>query len=364
MKFIVRLILIGCVSGVLWYAMQTLQAKKQAELAAFANAPRPLSAVAAERAEMIAWPQFIGAVGAVNAVQAVDVTTEVAGKITAIRFDSGQHVNRGDVLLELDTSVAVAQLNGLIAEQKLNDLNYARSSRLFKEKTVSKSEFDIAAARRDESSALVLAQRASIAQKIIRAPFTGRLGIRAVDMGEYLEPGMKIVVLQSLDPIYVDFALPERFFRDLAIEQTISFSVQAYPEMSFTGSVTAIEPGVDTATRNIRIRAKSDNPQEQLRPGMFAEIQLSTGDDKKVLAISETAVDYTPYGNSVFVIEQGDGGLQVQRVQIATGEVRDGRIEVLSGLTEGQQIVSLGHNKLRNGMPVRVDEDVPLGAVR
>ena len=364
MKLIVRLALMACVGAILWFAVQSLQEKKQAELAAFANAPRPPATVAAELVKLESWAQFIPAVGAVTAVQEVDVTTEVAGKITAIRFRSGQQVSVGDVIVELDTSVAQAQLQGLIAERRLNELNFERTSKLYKDKTVSKSEFDISAARRDETSALVLAQQAGIAQKIIRAPFSGRLGIRAVDKGQYLEPGMKIVSLRSLDPIYIDFALPERYFSAIALDQVVTFSVQAFPSKTFTGKVSAVEPGIESSTRNIRIRAESNNPNEELRPGMFAELLLSIGNNKEVMAISETAVDYTPYGNSVFVIEQGDGGLQVQRVQIQTGTVRDGRIEVLGGLKPDQKIVALGHNKLRNGMPVKIDEHVPLGSVK
>lgn len=364
MKIIIRLVLMVCVAAALWFAVQSLQQKKQAELAAFANAPRPPATVAAETVALESWAQFIPAVGAIKAVQEVDVTTEVAGKITAIRFQSGEKIEAGEVLLELDTSVANAQLKGLIAERRLNELNYERTSKLYKDKTVSKSEFDIAAARRDETAALVLAQQAGIAQKIIRAPFSGRLGIRAVDKGQYLEPGMKIVSLRSLDPIYVDFALPERYFSAIAVGQEIAFTVQAYADRTFDGRVTAVEPGVESSTRNIRLRAASANPEEALRPGMFAELMLSIGSDREVMAISETAVDYTPYGNSVFVVEQGDGGLQVQRVQVETGAVRNGRIEVRNGLKPGQQIVALGHNKLRNGMRVKIDEDVPLGSVK
>lgn len=362
MKILIRLALIALVGAGLWYAVQSLQAKKQADLAAFAAAPRPLATVAATHAKITMWPQFIPTVGAINAIQEVDVTSEVAGKITNIHFESGQQVSKGDILVSLDTSVADAQLKGLIAEQNLNELNFERSKKLFSDKTISKSEFDIAAARRDETTALVAAQRASIAQKYIRAPFDGRLGIRAIDVGQYLEPGMKIVTLSALDPIYVDFALPERYFSSMSTQQAISFTVQAYPNKTFNGVVAAIEPGVERATRNIRLRAVSNNPNEELRPGMFAEVSLTIGQEKQTLTIPETAVDYTPYGNSVFAIEQGDGGLQVQRVQIETGETRDGQIEVKHGLEPGQQIVALGFNKLRNGMPVRIDEHVPLGA--
>lgn len=361
LKILVRLLLILGVGAGLWFAIFTLQAKKDADLAAFAAAPRPLTTVAATTVVSQSWAQYIPALGAINAIQEVEVTSEAAGKITRISFESGQRVDEGDILVELDTSVAAAQLKGLIAEQKLSELNFARSKKLLADRTISQSEFDISAARIDETSAMVLAQRASIAQKKIRAPFSGVLGIRAVDVGQYLENGMKIVSLRALDPIYVDFAIPERYFSNVSLGQELSFTVQAYPDKTFSATLRAIEPGIDRATRNIRLRAQSANPNEALRPGMFVELSLTTAANKSVLVIPETAVDYTPYGNSVFVIEQGDGGLQVQRVQIETGETRDGQIAVLSGVEEKQRIVALGHNKLRNGMPVKIDDQIPLG---
>jgi len=364
LKILVRLLLIAAVAVGLWFALHTLQAKKQANLAAFAAAPRPLATVAATTVKSTTWAQFIPALGAVNAIQEVDVTSEVAGKIIGIHFKSGQRVHVGDLLLTLDVSVAKAQLKGLIAEKKLTELNFERLKKLLSDRTISQSEFDIAAARRDEAGALVLAQQASIAQKTIRAPFSGQLGIRTVDVGQYLEPGMKIVTLESLDPVYVDFAIPERYFRNLALGQQLTFTVQAYPERTFNAVVRAIEPGVDRSTRNMRLRAESANPAEALRPGMFAEISLTTSTDKTVLVIPETAVDYTPYGNSVFVIQQADGGLEVQRLQIETGETRKGQIVVTDGLKDGQNIVALGHNKLRNGMPVKIDEQAPLGSLK
>ena len=361
MKVLLRLLLIAGVGAGLWFAIHSLQAKKQADLAAFAAAPRPAATVAAVPARAVSWTQYIPALGAINATQEVDVTGEVAGKITRISFQSGQKVTKGDVLIELDTSVAAAQLKGLIAEQKLAALNFKRSQKLLADRTISQSEYDISAARVDETNALVLAQRAMIAQKTIRAPFSGQLGIRAVDVGEYLDKGMKIVSLRALDPIYVDFAIPERYFRNLSLGQELTFTVQAYPDETFAATLKAIEPGVDRATRNIRLRAATSNADEALRPGMFAEISLTIAANKSVLVIPETAIDYTPYGNSVFVIEEGDGGLTVQRTQVETGETRDGQIAVLSGLKENQRIVALGHNKLRNGMPVKIDEQVPLG---
>ena len=188
MKILVRLLLIAGVGVGLWFAIESLQAKKQADLAAFAATPRPLATVAAVSAKSETWPQFIPALGAVNAIQEVDVTSEIAGKITEIHFKSGQRVNAGDLLLDLDVTVAAAQLRGFVALQKLSELNFERSKKLLSDNTVSQADFDMAAARRDEASAIVLARRASIAQKTIRAPFSGQLGIRTVDVGQYLEP--------------------------------------------------------------------------------------------------------------------------------------------------------------------------------
>ena len=168
--------------------------------------------------------------------------------------------------------------------------------------------------------------------------------------------------MQKLDPIYIDFGTPERFLSALVIGESLSFTVQAYPNETFNGKLSAIESAIDRGTRNVLARAIAENPNEKLRPGMFADISLTVPKKDEVLTIPETAVNYTAYGNSVFVIEAGDGGLRVQRTQIETGEVRDGRVAVTSGLAEGQQIVALGHNKLRNGTPVRIDEKIPLSA--
>ena len=242
-------------------------------------------------------------------------------------------------------------------------MQFERSKRLVAEHTISKSEFDIAAAQRDGAAATARAKAASVRKKTIRAPFSGILGIRKIDLGEYLESGSEIVSLQMLQPIYLDFAVPERFISLVTIDQLIEAEVQAYPGEVFRGTVTAGDPGVERATRNFRIRASFENSDRRLRPGMFAEIRGTVPRQDEVLTIPEIAVAYAPYGNSVFVIEHDGDELNVSRRQIKTGEIREGRVAVLSGLSAGDQIVSAGHNKLRNGMQVQIDEADQISSV-
>jgi membrane fusion protein (multidrug efflux system) len=343
--------------------MQFLRAKKDADRAAFASIARPLSTVAIEPASSEVWQQFLPAIGSFTAIQDVMVTNEIEGKVTAIHFTSGQHVEKGAVLVKLDTSVDVAQLQALAADERLNDLQFERSKRLVKENSISKSEFDIAAARRDEAAAMTRAKAASVRKKTILAPFGGILGIRAIDLGEYLDSGSKIVSLHSLSPIYLDFGTPERYISYISIDQQVFAEVHAYPGEVFEGRISAVEPGIDRATRNLLIRAEFANAEQRLRSGMFAEIKSTLTARDNVVTVPETAVAYTPYGNSVFVVVDDKGVQRAMRRQIETGQVRDGRVSVIQGITAGEHVVSAGHNKLRNGMEVTVEMSASLSPV-
>jgi membrane fusion protein (multidrug efflux system) len=342
------------VGGIAAVKMRQIAAMK----AMFSAAP-PAVAVVPTQVTAERWPRALAAVGSFAPVQGVDVTTEVAGQVSALHFESGQRVTKGEVLLSLDTSVDEAELAGLVAEQKLMQLQFERAARLLKEKTVAQQQYDDAAAKRDEAAALVEAKRAHLAKKTIRAPFTGVLGIRKVDVGQYLKEGAAIVPLQTLDPIYVDYALPERHFGTLKLGQEVAVTVQAYGGERFSGRITAFDPGLDPGTRNIRIRATLPNPDERLRPGMFADVSTLEGADADVLTVPTTAVTYTPYGNSVFVIKDEGGKLTVTRQQITTGETRAGRVAVTQGLAAGDRLVAVGHNKLRNGMSVKLATPAP-----
>lgn len=356
MKVVVRIALIAIVIGGLWFAMQALASKKQRDLEAFASMPRALPTVEVSPVTVERWQQYLYAVGSFKAVQDVSVTNEIEGKITGIRFTSGEHVNAGEVLVILDTSVDAAELEALVAEQRLNELQFERSKKLFKDKTISKSEFDIAAARRDEAVAMTRAKSAAIAKKTVRAPFSGVLGIRKVDLGEFLEAGEEIVKLQTVSPIYLDFGTPERFIDKVSDNLPLEAEVAAYPGEIFVGRLVAVEPGIDRATRNMFMRGEFANPDGRLRPGMFAEVRGLLPGMQDVLTIPETAVTYTPYGNSVFVVENSDDGARTIRRLIQTGEIRNGRVAVKSGLESADMIVSTGHNKLRNGMVVEVEQ--------
>lgn len=332
-------------------------------MAAFAARPQPLSTIAVDPVISETWQRYLSAVGSFTAVHDVNVTNEIEGKVTSIHFFSGQQVEQGDVLVTLDSSVDSAELQALMAEQRLNELQFERSERLVADHTISKSEFDIAAAKRDEATAMARAKAAAVRKKTIHAPFSGTLGIRKIDLGEFLEAGSEIVSLQMLTPIYLDFATPERFISQVAVGQIVAAEVHAHPGETFRGEVTAVEPGIERATRNMRIRASFDNADGRLRPGMFAEIRSTVGQTDEVLTIPQTAVTYTPYGNSVFVVTGDDGDMRVSRRQIETGRSRSGRVAILSGLAAGEQIVSAGHNKLRNGMSVQIDKSPKLSTL-
>lgn len=362
MKVVVRIALICCVVGGLWFAMQALATKKQRDLEAFASMPRAVPAVEVESVQPQSWQEYLYAIGSFAAVQDVSVTNEIEGKVVGIHFSSGEQVNEGDVLVTLDTSVDNAELEALKADQRLNELQFERSKKLLRDQTISKSEFDIAAARRDGAAAMTRAKAASVNKKTVRAPFSGVLGIRRIDLGEFLDAGDEIVKLQSIAPIYLDFGTPERFIGNISKDLPIEAEVHAYPDEVFRGRLVAVEPGVDRATRNMFMRAAFDNPDSRLRPGMFAEIRGIIPRQSKVLTVPETAITYTPYGNSVFVIEQTETGTRASRRMIETGDIRDGRIAVTTGLTAEDRIVSAGHNKLRNGMVVKAEPAKHLSA--
>jgi membrane fusion protein (multidrug efflux system) len=356
-RMFLMLLALAVVFGGIAYVKQ----QKIAVMTKMAATPPPPATIAADQVRAESWEKYLASVGTLRAVQGIQVTSEVAGQIAAIEFRSGQHVNTGDVLLELDASVDKAELQGLIAARNLAELQFKRAEKLLQQGTaVSRSDYDEARGRLDEAEALVIAQRARIAKKTIRAPFSGLLGIRAVDLGQFLEAGDPIVPLQQLDPIHVDYALPERYFRDIALNQRVIITVQSFPDQRFNGLITAINPGIDPGTRNIRIQATFDNPNARLRPGMFAEVRVLLPGRDEVLTVPQTAVTYTPYGDSVFIIEEQNGALTVQRRQVATGEVRGGRVALLSGVKADERVVSAGHLKLRSGMRVVIDNSVDL----
>ncbi len=312
-------------------------------------------------AEVIAeqWQGQRNAIGSLTAVDRVAVSTEVAGVIESIAFDSGVTVRAGDSLIQLDDAVDRAELEGLEAQAELARIEFRRAEDLLPRRAISQSQFDEARARLDSATASVRTQQERIRQKTITAPFDGVLGLRRVSVGQYLAPGTDIVQLSQLDPIYADFTLPERLLTAIEPGQTVNIQVSAY-EQTFSGEITAIETGINEQTRSVPVRATLDNPEGELRPGMFARIKVLEPSARDVLTIPRTAVSFNTYGDFAIRINQTEQGLMTERVQIGTGEVRDGRVEVLNGLDQGDRIVAAGLIKVRPGQPVTIDESVGL----
>jgi len=347
--FLVLILLAAVLGGIFGWKFYT----KQRQMAGQAGPPPSVVAVSEVKREI--WPEYLRAVGSLTAVSGISVTNEVSGQVSRIHFESGQAVQSGDVLIELDATVDLAELDGLVAEQHLAQLQMDRVARLISDRSVSQADVDEARGTLDNTTAQVAAKKALIAKKTIRAPFSGVLGIRRVDVGEYLAPGSPIVPLEALDPIYADFSLPERFLARVAVGQEVQVQVQAYPGDAFKGRIEALNPGVEEGTRSLSLRAVLTNTDKRLRPGMFAEIKVVLPAPQEVLTLPGTAVIYNPYGDSVFVIQDGEKGTVVQRRQVTTDEVRDGRVSIVEGLSEGDRVVSAGQMKLRNDQQVTLD---------
>ncbi len=303
------------------------------------------------------WQTTLTSVGTLNAVQGVTIGAELAGKVVAIEFESGSRVEKGTVLLRQDTSSEEAQLPGALAQVDLTRTNLERMKKLYEKNLIALADRDnaVASARQAEAQAETI--RATIAKKTIRAPFSGYLGIRQVNLGQILREGDPIVALQSLDPIYVDFSLPQQQLAQVRLGLSIQVTSDVLPGVTLPGRITAINPLVDADTRQIRMRATVPNRGARLRPGMFVNVDVGLRTSQKVLSIPATAVLYAPYGNSVFIIEDsGDKKGKVLRQQVVRlGQTRGDFIAVTDGLKGGETIVSTGVFKMRNGQPVVVD---------
>lgn len=324
---------------------------------------QPALAVTTADALEVEWRSELTAVGSVVAVQGVTVASEVPGTVTTIAFESGQSVDQGDVLVRLDTSVERAELASAIASAKLADLDLQRRENLPPEGAVSAADLDAAAAQATQAAADVSNVRAVIAKKTIRAPFSGRLGIRQVDLGEVLQAGAPIVSLQSSDPVYVDFFLPQQALSRVAPGHAVEVTTDAFPDTAWEGSIEVVDAEVNTNTRNFTVRAVVANADEKLRTGMFVDVTVLAPEGRDLLVIPTSAVLFAPYGNSVYVAkeQETDGGDKqhvVEQVFVRLGERRGDFVSVLSGLAPGDEVVSTGAFKLQNGMPVTVRNDL------
>ncbi len=336
--------------------------------------PTPPVTISATGARVETWQQQIETVGSLTAVNGIEVTTEAAGIVKSIEFESGDRVSKGAILIRLDADTDVGDLRTLEAQAQLAETELQRIHKLFELESISKSELDKAESEAAQAKARVQAQRARVAQKVIRAPFAGELGIRNIDLGQYISPGTPIVSLQALDPLYVDFNLPEQNISRIQKGQRISVMVDLYPGEVFEGEVQAIDSRVEEATRNFRVRAQVANVAGLLRPGVFARVNIELPGAKEVLVVPRTSISYNSYGSSVFVVQkmkeppakpetQAPGmpaytDLEVVQRFVKTAEARGDFVTIVEGLSEGDQVATSGLLKLRNQQPVIINNDM------
>ena len=334
-----------------------------AQAAAFQPPPEAVTTIVAHEEE---WPATLSAIGTVVAVHGVTVSADLPGIVSGIDFDSGRTVREGDLLVQLDTSQERAQLAAAEAQRDLAALHFERMRGLLAKGVTSQSEYDQAEAASKQAEARVGEIRATIERKTIRAPFAGILGIRQVNLGQYLSAGDPVVPLQTLQPIYVNFAVPQQDVGALAVDAEVRLTVEGDGGLEHRGRVSAINSVVDEATRNVQVQATFDNTDKSLRPGMFVEVQVVLGPGTPVVALPASSIQYAPYGNTVFLVEdvQGPDGrsyLGVRQEFVKLGSARGDQVAVLSGVRPGEQVVTSGVFKLRNGAAVQINNDIQPG---
>jgi membrane fusion protein, multidrug efflux system len=319
----------------------------------------PAQTVSTMIAEFSDWQPEVTAVGTLRAFRGVDVTTEVAGLVRSINFKSGDDAKNGAVLVELNADSDIAQLHALQAAADLAQTNYNRDKVQFEAQAISQATLDTDAADLKNRRAQAEAQVALVAKKTLRAPFAGRLGITTLNPGQYLNPGDKVVTLQAIDPILVDFRIPQAQLARISVGQTVHISTDAFGKRLFEGKVTAIDPRVDPASRNFQVEASVNNADHKLLPGMFGHVAVESGNVQHFLTLPQTAITYNPYGATVFVtVKSSDGKLVAQQVFVTVNGTRGDQAAVVSGIKQGDQVVTSGQLKLKNGTPLEIDNSV------
>jgi RND family efflux transporter MFP subunit len=353
---LVLVVLVALVGGLTYFQLVLKPTFiKNAISAAFA--PKPTT-VAVEAAKVEHWAPQLSAIGTLRAFQGIVVAPQVAGVVSAIHFESGDDVAAGAPLVDLDTSVEVADLANGLAQLKNANVTLDRARALIANGNTPQSTVDAALAARDSAAASVEHTRAVIAEKAIKAPFAGRLGLRDVDLGQYVAAGANLTTLQQLDPTYVDFSAPDDALANLAVGEETTLEVDSQPGREFKGKVTAIDARVNSDSRNVTVRAEFANPDRKLLPGMFADVTVTTGAPADVLTVPRTAIVYSLYGNNAFVVvpAKSGEGLVVERRFIRVGATRGERIAILEGVKAGEKVVIAGQIKLQPNSPVAIDE--------
>ncbi len=334
-------------------------------IATLANPPQTVSDATASLQD---WQKQLRAVGSLRAARGADLSAQIGGIVGAIHFDSGAEVAENTLLIELNAADDIAKLNSLKATAALARITYDRDQRQFKAQAVSQQVVDTDEQTLKVAEAQVAQQQATIDYKSIRAPFAGKLGIRQVDVGQYVSPGTAMVTLQALDPIYVDFTLPQQALSQISVGQTVTARVDTFPGEDFTGTIAAINSKVDTATRNVQLRATLANPSHRLLPGMFATVSIAVGAPQRYVTLPQTAITYNPYGSTVYIVDDkgkdanGQDQLVARQVFVAAGDTRGDQVAILSGVDSGQNVVTAGQMKLRNGSPLKIDNSVVISS--
>ncbi|WP_278464363.1 efflux RND transporter periplasmic adaptor subunit [Stutzerimonas kunmingensis] len=329
------------------------------------QAPKPAIDVETEVARRMDWQSRLPAIGTLKASQGIDLSVEIAGTITDVQFQSGEKVSKGQAIVLLDSEMEQASLASAEADLNLSRLEFQRARSLLDRQAISRSEYDRLNAESQKAAASVAQLRASLSKKRILAPFSGTIGIRQVDVGDYIAAGTPIATLQDLTTLYVDFFLAEQHVPLLKLGQRVQLQVAAYPGERFEGVISALNPKVETTTRNVQVRAELGNPDGRLLPGMFADLQVLLPTETAQVVVPETAITYTLYGNSVLLVTEGtppegvssdEPYLVVERRFVTTGERRDGLTVVLDGLEGGEQVITAGQLKLDSGTHVAIAE--------
>ena len=311
------------------------------------------------------WQPQLSSVGNVRAFRGVELSTEIGGLVQTVPIKSGQDVKEGELLIKLNDASDVAQLNSLKAMADLAKVINERDAQQLVIQAISKNVFDSSKADAKSKQAQVEAQAALVAKKNLKAPFSGRVGIVSINPGQYVNSGDKLFTLQTLDPIFVDFTLPQSNAEQIQVGQDVVVTTDAFKDASFAGKITAVSPKVDTNTRNIQIEAQIANPDKKVLPGMFANVNIKLGDQVKLLTLPQTAVTYNPYGSTVFIAKdtgkkdkKGKPALEAQQVFVTTGSTRGDQVAILKGINEGDTVVTSGQLKLKNGTPLMINNKV------
>ena len=359
-RMVVMLAVLVAIVGGLGFAKYR---QVEAAMAQGANFQLPPTAVTTVVAQRETWPSTLSVIGTVAAIQGVTVSADLPGTIDKIHFESGQWVHDGDVLVELDTRQERAQLANLEAQRDLAKVNYDRAQQLVGAGVISRSDYDSASAQQKATEAQVSDIRAAIARKTIHAPFSGLLGIRQVSLGQYLAAGQAIVSLQSLSPIYVNFGVPQQDTPKIVPGHVLRITNSELPGMGFSGRITALDSVINEQTRNIQVQATVSNKDNKLRPGMFVQVEMPLGSPRQVVPLPASAINYAPYGDSVFIVTamkdpKGNSYRGVRQQIVKIEGSRGDQVAIVSGLNPGDEVVSSGVFRLRNGAPIQVNNTV------